>query len=170
MAEATPAAQQPLADAVVRMRVVQREVHHVVEQVAGEEAGARSPRVGCAENDVEQSEEACCERERERRRQHETLWIVRMVVMHAVDHPVQARADSVRRLEVEDRTMSPVLAERPERVAADQLHDDLPVRLTVERDSGEDEDGRQEDHGRDRRVHAGQPVERRRLEDRRRCL
>src|SRR5258708_36562850 len=93
-----------------------------------------------------------------------------MVVVDAVDHPVQPRADAVVGLEVEDGAMSPVLDERPERVTTEQLDDHPAVRLVVERKTCEHEDRRQEDERGYRRVDASQPVEGRRLEDRRRGL
>ena len=68
------------------------------------------------------------ERERHggRRRHDEPQRVVGMVVVDAVDHPVQPGADPVLGLEVEDDAVQPVLRQRPDGVAAQHEAERVP--------------------------------------------
>src|SRR5437660_5423400 len=111
---------EPAPDPALGMGVMQREVQHVVEQVPGEESGAGSGAELGAEDGDEERPEPRGERQREGGWENEPHGIVRVVVVDAVDHPVQAGAEPVLRLEMKDRAVAPVLAESPEAVAAGQ--------------------------------------------------
>ena len=109
------------------------------------------------------------ERDREHGRQHEAARVVRMVVVDAVDHPVQPRAETAvrarsgRRSDVPStRRASRTRSRQPRRPTARRT-----LRLRTPR-KPEDGHGGEEDEHRRGGVRAGQPVERRRREDRRR--
>ena len=91
-----------------------------------------------------------------------------MVVVNAVDHPVQPLAEAVVGLEVEQRAVAPVLAEGPEEIAAGRGEQRLDDAEVAHAEKAEDRDRRQEQDGRGRGMGAGQAVERRRRKDRRR--
>ena len=130
---------EPGARAVV-MHVV---VRHVVHQVAGEEARREDVRPRGAEHEHEQPPEAERERDAHRRRHHEPERVVRMVVVDAVDDPVEPGAESVLGLEVEDQPVHPVLGERPEDVAGEHEADHLDRRgLAASADGERDHDRR----------------------------
>ena len=144
-----------LPSARARPVVVHVVVGHVVDQVAGEEAGGEDVRPGRAEDEHEQPVEAERERHAHRRRHHEPQRIVRVVVVDAVDDPVEARADALLGLEVEDDPVQPVLGERPEEVAADDQPEHLQRgRLTAGADHEQDDDRGHEDQRRHDRVNA----------------
>ncbi len=159
---------QPLRDAVFRVRVMQGEMQHVVEEIPREEARGDRPRERQLEGHREEEPEERAERHRHRRRHHEPHRVVRMIVMHAVHEEVQAGAEPVIRLEVEDDAVDPVLAERPDSVAAEQAEKRLQHAHVVERANREDRDRRSEDERDDGWVHACEAIERPRFEERRR--
>ena len=108
-----------LAEARARPVVMHVVVRHVVHQVAGEEAGREDVRPRGPEHEHEQPPEAERERDAHRRRHDEPQRVVRMVVVDAVDDPVEPRAEALLGLEVEDEPVHPVLGERPEDVAGE---------------------------------------------------
>ncbi len=146
---------------------MKREMHHVVRHITGVEAGADHPGQRCAEDEDEDAEERCRERNRERGRQHEALRVVWVVVMHAVDHPVDARSDPVLRLKVEHRPVEPVFDERPEGVAAGDRCHGRASRQAAQPEHCEQHDRRAEDQNRNGRMDAREPIEQARREHRR---
>ena len=145
-------------------------VQHVVDEVAGEEAGR------------ERGTPAAAEHQRRRAGQNSAAsgidtdggitsrigsfgwswWTPWMIQCSRAPMPVLG-------LEVEDDAVQPVLGQRPEQVAADRPEDPAvrPEIAVVHREEPEDQRA-EEQHGH-ARVHPGQLVERRRLEDPRRC-
>jgi hypothetical protein len=87
--------------------------------------------------------------------------------MHAVDHPVDAGAEPVLRLEVKDRTMTPVLTEGPEGVAPRQSRQIREPAKVAAPEGREQADSGYEDQGRKCRMHSRQPIQRLPPEDRR---
>ena len=157
---------QPPPDGGPRPVVVHRVMDHVVGQVAGQEPGAEGERVVAAQHEPEQPGEQQRERDAGRRRHHEPHRVVGMIVVDAVDHPVQARAEPALGLEVEDDAVEPVLHQRPDGVAA---HDEGE---RVERADARDpedqqrgDDGEVEDDGH-RRMHPREPIQQRGAEHR----
>ena len=71
--------------------------------------------------------------------------VVGVVVVDAVDDPVQPCAELALRLEMEDRAVDPVLGERPERVPAEEAEPRLPQRKASERECSENDDRRGEE-------------------------
>ena len=124
-----------------------------------------------AEHQDEQGPEAERQREADRRRHHEPERIVRMVVVDAVDDPMEPRADAVLGLEVEHEAVHPVLGQRPEDVAPEHEADDLQCgRLPARADHEQRDDRGHEDDDRDHRMHPRKPVQQVRLEHPRRGL
>ena len=76
-------------------------MQHVVAEVAAQEAGLNGRKPG-TEDQVEAEHEQSGQRDTHRWGHHEPHGIVRVVVVHAVDDPVQARTDAMLGLEVED--------------------------------------------------------------------
>ena len=101
-------------------------VDHVVGEIAGQEAGAEGERAVGAEHEPERRVEDQRQRHRGGGRHDEPQRVVRVVVVDAVDHPVQPRADPVLGLEVEDHAVDPVLGERPQQVAAERVAERRP--------------------------------------------
>ena len=91
-----------------------------------------------------------------------------MVVVDAVDHPVQPPADAVVRLEVEEGAVAPVLAESPEEIPGGRCEQRLAEPEVAHAEKAEDRHHRQEHDGRCGGMGPGQAVERRRRKDRRR--
>ena len=83
-----------LPEPPARAEVVQVVVGHVVDQVAGEEARAEPGRVAGAEDQVQHPEHAARQRHAHRGRHHQAQRVVGVVVVDAVDDPVQPRADA----------------------------------------------------------------------------
>ena len=120
---------------------------------------------GRAEHEHEQPPEPERERDAHRRRHDEPERVVRVVVVDAVDDPVEPGADALLGLEVEDQPVHPVLGERPEDVAAEHQADHLNRRrLAASADRERDHDRRHEDDQRDHRMDAREPVEEVRVE------
>src|SRR5437660_340378 len=86
---------QASAGPPLRLPVMEDEVEGVVDDVAEVEAGGDTPRERRPEHDHEQAEKQHCEWDRERGRQDKTARVVRMVVVNAVDHPVQPLANTL---------------------------------------------------------------------------
>src|SRR5215210_4532681 len=91
-----------LPEARLRTVVVQEVVRHVVDEVAEQEPGREDAPLRRAHHQHEQPEEPGRQRHAHRRRHHEAQRVVRVVVVHAVDDPVEAGAEPRVRLEVED--------------------------------------------------------------------
>jgi hypothetical protein len=89
---------------------------------------------------------------------------VGVVVVDAVDNPVEAGARSGLRLEVEDQPVDPVLHQRPEQPAAGDQPDRLAGAQVGRAEREQDRDRGQEDQRRNDWVHARQAVEQVRLE------
>jgi len=160
---------QPALERGARLAVVvQRVVQHVVDEVAGEEAGRDRPGHRRAEDQHEREHEQRRQWDRHGRRHDQSQRIVGMVVVDAVHHPVQPRADAVLRLEMEDAAVDPVLAEGPEEVAAGDLDQRRPDRRLRQRQDHEHRHRRSEDQRRHRRMDARELVEPRPAEHRRR--
>ena len=98
--------------------VVQVVVDLVVDHVAREKARREGVGRGRAHDQDERDDEPGGQRHADRRRHHEAHRVVGVVVVHAVDDPVEPRAEAVLGLEVEDDPVDPVLAQGPEGVAA----------------------------------------------------
>ena len=163
MALAQPAPQRP-----ARTEVVQVVVRHVIRQVTGVEARRDAGRVTVSESHVEEPEQQRRERHAHGRRHDQPQRIVGMVVVHAVDDPVQARTQSLLRFEVKHEPVQPVLEQRPQRIAAGrQTHRDRHA-LHREPPRGHHHDQRREDQDGHDRVHARERVQQARLEHRRR--
>jgi hypothetical protein len=91
-----------------------------------------------------------------------------MVVVDAVDHPVQAHPElAVERLEVEDRAVQPVLEQRPEDVARHEQHEALHGPHAAQARHEQDGDDGHEDQRRDRRVDTRERIQQPALEHRR---
>jgi hypothetical protein len=82
-----------------------------------------------------------------------------VVVVHAVDDPVQPRAEPLLGLEVEDHAVDPVLRQRPEEVAAHEQADHRKGGDALRGEHDQDHDRRHEDEHRHGRVDARQLVE-----------
>ena len=82
-----------------------------------------------------------------------------MIVVDAVDDPVQARTDALLGLEVEHDPVQPVLGQRPEQVAAEDPHDRPPARAADHSLDQQDRDHRTEQDRRHGRMHARELVE-----------
>lgn len=150
---------QPFAHPPSRAPVMQEEVEGVVNDVPEVETRADRPGTWRSERRDEQSEEHERERDRERRRQDEPPGVIRMVVMHAVDHPVQSLAQTMIGLEMEDRPVSPVLAERPEQISGDRCRQRSFGTHPRPAEHREQRNDRQEDQRRRRGVRPRQTVE-----------
>ena len=131
---------QPAAETASRSPVMKRVVEHVVEQVSEEEPrGGRHPGARSERAD-EQREEAGGERDRDDGRHHGPERIVGVVVVDAVEDPVQPRAEPALRFEMEDRAVDPVLGEGPERISPEEAESRLPQRKASERECAENDD------------------------------
>ncbi len=98
--------------------VVDVVVGHVVREIAGEEPSSQPGRVRGAEEQVQDPEHSRPQGHAHRRWHDQTQRIVRVIVVDAVDDPVQPRADALLRFEVEHDPVQPVLEQCPQRVAA----------------------------------------------------
>jgi hypothetical protein len=88
-----------------------------------------------------------------------------MVVVDTVDDPVEARADALLGLEVEDQPVHPVLGQSPEHVAGEYEANDLKSgRLPTRPGNEESHDRGDEDQERNHRMHPGKPVQQLRIE------
>ena len=87
-----------------------------------------------------------------------------MVMVDAVNDPVQARSDPALGLEVEGEAVDGVLAQRPEDVAADGAADRLEHGDPLQREDRERHDRGHEEQRHNDRVNARQLVEDARLE------
>ena len=88
-----------------------------------DETGEQGIRGRGAEDQGEQPEEQSGERDRDRRRHHQPKWIVRVVVVNAVDDEVELVATSEARLPVEDQPVQPVLGQSPDQEAGGEQAD-----------------------------------------------
>ncbi len=107
---------EAMSHSVLRAPVMEQEMEGVVDHVTEVEPGRYAPGDRCPEYDDEESEECQCQGNREGWWENQSPWIVWMIVVNAMDHPVHSSSDPRFGLEMEDGPVSPVLAKCPEEV------------------------------------------------------
>jgi hypothetical protein len=160
---------QALAELGLRRVVVHVVVRVVVGQVADDEPGEERESVGHPEDQGEEAEEDRGEGDARGGRHHEPHRVVRVVVMDAVDHEVEAVAARELRLPVEHEAVEPVLGRGPDHDAGgDQQRRRQTREPAVDSDPRARDDHRDEDDRREGGVNSGEEVEEAALEHRRR--
>ena len=158
---------QPAPQSPARPGVVDVEVGEVVGQVAREEARAEAQRGARGQHEVEREHEDRAQRQRGGRRHHEPQGVVRMVVVDAVEHPVQPGPDAALGCVVEDDAVQPVLRQRPGQIARKRRRDRHRCRQQPKRPDQLHEDHRHVQRRDDGDVDAGEAIQHRGGEHRR---
>src|SRR4051794_29271120 len=160
---------QRLPELGPRHVMVQVVVHVVIGEVAEDES--REDREG-----MRRAEDQHVETEEQRRQgdadgggHDEPHRVVRMVVMDAVDDEVETVAPAELRLPVEEQAVEPVLGQRPDPEAGGEHQGGgAGCEASVDPEPDAADDDRDEDDRRDRRMDAGEEIEKAALEHRRR--
>ena len=148
--------------------VVHVVMEHVVGEIARQETGAEREVSGIAGHQVEAVDEQRGQGDAHRGGHYQPHRIVGMVVVDPVDDPMQSGADAAVGLEMEHDAVQPVLGQRPEQVAAEQVEDGQPACATDHALHEHERDRRPEQDRRHARVHARELVEQVRIEHARR--
>ena len=82
---------QPTPDLAFRAGVMQSEMHRVIHHVTGKETATHTPAKRQPKRHHEQPKKQPGQQDREGGRQNETPRIVRMIVMHTVNHPMNIK-------------------------------------------------------------------------------
>ena len=147
---------------------MQSEMHRVVQHVTGKETATHTPTKRQPKRKHEYPKKQPRQWDREGGRQNETPRVVRMIVMHTMNHPMNASTDTTLGLEMKNAPVSPVLTKGPKHITAGRRHDRLEDPHASNRQHCEDHDHRYEDNRRSRRMRTRKPIESRRRKDRRR--
>ncbi len=159
---------QPSTDAPAWPRVVKGVMKHVVAQIADEESCCHAPRVRKPHNDHKKGRKTESERHSHDRRHHKPSWVVRMIVMDAMADPMHPDTEVARRLEMEQLSMRPVLAQSPEPVTRQNRDRQRHGCQRFERLYRATRDHRPKDSDRNDRMNPSQPVKPPRRKQRRR--
>ena len=152
-----------------RGRVVRVVVHHVVGEVACDEAG----QTGIAQRRAEQQrgDEPRDDHDRsgEQDRHDQAQRVARMIMVDAMDQEMEALAERAGELPVEEVAVAEILDQRPDEVAEREHAHNGQRRHQLEPGGEQGDDHRQVDEQRHRPVNAGELVEQRVVEQARRC-
>ena len=159
---------QPSTDPPAWPRVVKGVMKHVVAQIADEKSCCHAPRVRKPHNDHKKGRKTESKRHSHDRRHYKASGVVRMVVMDAMADPMHPNTEVARRLEMEQLSMRPVLAQSPEPVTRQNRDRQRNSCQRFERHYRAIRDHRPKDRDRNDRMNPCQPVKPPRRKQRRR--
>jgi hypothetical protein len=110
---------QPEPDTALHRKVVSRVMHRVVEEIASEQSG-ENRRSEPAEKDNKKGVKDNRERETNDWRHDQPAGVVRVIMVHAVEHEVEALAPSALWFVMENPAMHRVLDQGPDQEPADE--------------------------------------------------